>query len=254
MKVNKNLFKQIILGTSVFAFSMMVGIGDSKAVLQSNGNTSATYNVNNWMIKVRQMEAIGGAMGLSESLNSNLTASSESNNIDVHMQKNTEYGAMAILSASAYGNPNKIVSGGTTTGNVTGAVIKFNNEWVAAMNDERMSATYLKDAVNRYKNFYPGKSQVSKKGDAMLETKWWHTENNNVSSVNDWFDQLYYGGLLRSVTGYSHMGYNADQIQKFSSIFSYSGDAEEHGTNPRGDAYYTKAWSSRAVVVIGEGL
>ena len=78
------------------------------------------------MINVRKMEELGGTMGLSETLNDNLTSSSTSNNIDVHMEKNTEYGALAILSASSYGNPNKVEDGNTTTGNVTGVVMKIN--------------------------------------------------------------------------------------------------------------------------------
>lgn len=38
-------------------------------------------------------------MGLDETFNADLT-SKESNNIDVHMMRSTEYGAIAILSAS----------------------------------------------------------------------------------------------------------------------------------------------------------
>ena len=48
------------------------------------------------------------------------------------MEKNTEYGAMAILSASSYGNQSKIESGGTTTGNKSGVYINLNKEWVSA--------------------------------------------------------------------------------------------------------------------------
>ena len=52
----------------------------------------------------RTMEQAGGSMGLAETLNADLT-SKESNNMDVHMMRSTEYGAIAILSASGYGNP-----------------------------------------------------------------------------------------------------------------------------------------------------
>ena len=58
------------------------------AVLQSNGNTPARYPLNTWPSKIREMEKLGGAMGLTETLNDNLT-STTSNNIDVHMEKNT---------------------------------------------------------------------------------------------------------------------------------------------------------------------
>ena len=97
------------------------------AVLQSNGNTPATYGLNDYIVNIRKMEELGGAMGLTETLNENLT-STTSNNIDVHLERNTEYGAMAILSASSYGNPNNVNNGETTTGNKTGIVINLNNE------------------------------------------------------------------------------------------------------------------------------
>lgn len=97
------------------------------AVLQSNGNTPAAYGLNDYIVNVRKMEELGGAMGLTETLNDNLT-STTSNNIDVHIERNTEYGAMAILSVSNYGNPSKIKNGETTTGNKSGIVINFNNE------------------------------------------------------------------------------------------------------------------------------
>ena len=60
------------------------------AVLQSNGNTPVTYKLNDYIVNVRKMEELGGAMGLTETLNDNLT-STTSNNIDVHMEKNTEF-------------------------------------------------------------------------------------------------------------------------------------------------------------------
>ena len=63
-------------------------------------------------------------MGLTETLNG-LNATSASNGIDVHMMLPTEYGAVAILSASGYGNPKKLrdeanAQKRTTTGNSTG--------------------------------------------------------------------------------------------------------------------------------------
>ena len=38
---------------------LALGTGSSKAVLQSNGNTPATYNVDNWMLNIRKMEELG---------------------------------------------------------------------------------------------------------------------------------------------------------------------------------------------------
>lgn len=257
MIVNKSLFKnrlkKIILGTSVFAFFMMLGIGDSKAVLQSNGNGSAVYGVDEWMSNIRKMESLGGAMGLEETINSNLTSSSASNNIDVHMQKNTEYGALAILSASSYGNSSKINNGDTTTGNITGVVMKLNKEWVAAGAGITSSSIY-KNAVSRYKNVYnvtEAPSMDKKIGDATLETRGWHGSGASVVISARYIDSEYskyvakeYSGLVRSYSGsiFSYYGYG---LRQGSGYFQYS---EFH------DAYYQKTWASRAVVVIGEGL
>ena len=191
----------------------------------------------------------------------NLTASSDSNNIDVHMQKNTEYGALAILSASSYGNPNKINDGETTTGNVTGAVMKLNSEWVAAGNLSKV--TNYANAVGRYKNIVNDlqasgsggmnvtiyAKYVSRVGDAISETKGWHG-----SDVSEWIsytrhrdfgqDGTIYTGLLRSYSG---------------SIFSYYGYGGYWGPyassiDGSGDAYYGKGHTTRAVIVQGEGI
>ena len=126
--LNKQCFILLIMVVSIIILPKNI----SNAVLQANGNEGATYSLTEYMKNVRKMEELGGSMGLSESINDDLTTNGDSNNIDVHMQKNTEYGALAILSASSYGNPNKIEDGDTTTGNVTGAVMKLNSEWVAA--------------------------------------------------------------------------------------------------------------------------
>ncbi len=128
---NKNLFKNLITVSMCFGALVLLGTTSSKAVLQSNGNVGTQYALINGMTEIRKMEQLGGAMGLSESINSDLTTNGDPNNIDVHMQKNTEYGALAILSASSYGNPSKVNDGETTTGNATGVVMKINSEWVA---------------------------------------------------------------------------------------------------------------------------
>ena len=205
-----------------FIIFLILNQGKVHAVLQVNGNDGTTYNLSNWMINVRKMEELGGAMGLSETLNDNLTSSSTSNNIDVHMEKNTEYGALAILSASSYGNPNKVENGNTTTGNVTGVVMKINSELVAAGSDN----TAFKYAVGRYKNIYKGE-YISKSGDAIKETIYWHGGDAVWNSF-----QYAYVAFRRSYSG---------------SIFSYN-------IRDDGDPGYWQRCASRAVVVSGEGF
>jgi hypothetical protein len=60
------------------------------------------------------------------------TGESTSNNIDVHLMKTTEYGAMAILFASGYGNPSNENAITSTTGNETGVILDgAHYEWTA---------------------------------------------------------------------------------------------------------------------------
>ena len=182
-----NIKNKINKSITVFLFLIIfiiLNTENSKAVLQANGNESATYNLSDWMLNVRRMEEAGGAMGLEETLNEDLTSSSESNNIDVHMEKNTEYGALAILSASSYGNPNKVEDGNTTTGNATGVVMKINNEWVAA-SIELSGAINFKNAVNKYKNIYIKKAYEAKTGDAIEETSGWHNAKDSRIIILD---------------------------------------------------------------------
>lgn len=129
------------------------------ATLQSNPNThyGTTKKVpQTWMSEIRQMEAPNNAMGLKEEFNTDLTTKDGTtpNNIDVHMMRNTEYGAIAILAVSGYGNPNTMESSAikSTTGNVTGVYYTSDNkssdyaEWVAA----GMNGTLFGNANLRY--------------------------------------------------------------------------------------------------------
>lgn len=252
-----NLFRNVIAISVSFGAMVLLGTNSSKAVLQSNGNDAAIYSRSDWMMNVRKMEELGGAMGLSETVDSNLTSSSDSNNIDVHMEKNTEYGALAILSASSYGNPNKINDGETTTGNATGVVMKLNMEWVAA-GTESSPSTNFKNAVSRYKNVYEWgdvnwnassyAKYISKPGDAIEETKGWHGSGSSIwisySTLYEYnafkYTEL---GLLRSCS---------------KSIFSYNGYAGSTNSEGRmdypGTAYFITAHTTRAVIVQGDGV
>ena len=238
----KNLIKiTILLSLILFSYSNI----SVYAVLQSNGDAGTTYNLSDWMMNVRKMEELGGAMGLEESINTDLT-SQESNKIDVHMQKNTEYGALAILSASSYGNPDKIEDGQTTTGNASGVVMKLNSEWTSA--GKATSATNFNNANGRYKNIYEN-DYVAKRGDAISETQGWHGSTSSVwggwsnryGSTNPGIYNAY-SGLVRSIDG---------------SIFSY--------TSRCSSGYYgnlespcvaacSNQYRSRAVIVQGTDL
>ena len=152
----------------VVAFAILMPFSNVKASLQANPNTHNTKGdyETNWMSNIRSMEKPGEAMGLSETLNSDLTASSDSNGIDVHMMKSTEYGAIAILSASGYGNPQKLQNSTekTTTGNKTGVYFSGANwEWVAG----GLQGSIFGGVNSKYYDSYTGAQASAKVGDAL---------------------------------------------------------------------------------------
>lgn len=206
MKKTKSKLLFAILGITIL---MLLNPIKVKAVLQSNGGTTATKSINAWIVAIRQMEATGGTLGLNETINTTgLLATTDSNGLDCHMEKNTEYGAMILLSASSYGNQNTIASGDTTTGNVTGVVMNINKEWVAA--GHKISyATQFRDADSRYTNNDYGTFAGAKYhiGDAMQQGGW------HGSTASTWINHDYFSGLLRSYGGSVFSYYGKRQLQ-----------------------------------------
>lgn len=208
----------------------------SRAALQANGGTPATKQMRTWLLETRKMEATGGTLGLMDTINGTtlLSTAEKSNNLDIHMELNTEFGAMAILSASAYGNQKKINDGDTTTGNKSGVLIKINKEWVSSF----CSTTGLdlgKSADGRYKNVYKYEaSGVGKIGDATAETKGWHG-----TTTYSWLGGNYSNEASTFLRAYQ------------GSIFSYYGQSNPaQGTGTHYNYYYP----SRAVICVGTGL
>ena len=237
----------LVIGTMI-----LIGIlipNKSYGALQSNGGTPATKDVNAWITQIRQMQATGGSLGLTDTINSsNLTSGNK--NLDIHMEKNTEYGAVVLLGASSYGNPNKMNTNGvTTTGNKTGVVMNINKEWVAAGTSNTVAAS-MKNAANRYKNQYTAPTYTAKVGDAIATTGGWHgsTATTWLSSKANWGQTINKSCLIRSYAGsvFSYYGYGYDDYA--------SGYADPDTDSYRRDADYRRAWASRAVVVTGSGV
>lgn len=144
----------------------------TQAALQANTGTQYIKKAKpgEWMLWFRQMEESGQAMGLSETLNSDLTAK-ESNGIDVHMMRSTEYGAMAILSMSGYGNASNAQIITTTSGNQTGVILNTNKgmyENVAGT----ISGNF--EANTSYYDVYSTENTSAKIGDALGTCVGWH--------------------------------------------------------------------------------
>lgn len=240
------------------------------AALQANGGNPAVKGVGDWMVQIRQMQAAGGALGLTDTINYSETnydaakpetsdLKGSNTNLDIHMEKNTEYGALVLLSASSYGNPNPINDGETTTGNKTGVVMKLNSEWTATALDDVVwdrianasgrywdkytSEVSSNDGVMGYGRWFVYKAKV---GDAIAEGTVvlgnWH----QPGAVH-WFYSDYraigYGGLIRAVNG---------------NVFSYYAKSSEtrgdtHGIMNR-EANLWNGYATRAAVVVGSGI
>ena len=190
--MKRKTLKQILATTLLTSVLLITNAGVSQAALQANPNTQykKTDTPVNWMNNFRKMEQSGGVMGLSETLKADLTASSTSNNIDVHMIKTTEYGAVAILSASGYGNSSNDKAITTTTGNATGVMLNTANwEWTAG----GLSGSIFSGVNSRYYDAYTSSNASAKIGDALGTASMtnpgcagWHSASNS-----DWVNSNY---------------------------------------------------------------
>ena len=203
--------KKIILTAILIAITLILSGEGVQAALQANPNTQSkkTDTLANWVKNVRKMEEADGAMGLGETIDSTtLLATSNSNGIDVHCVKTTEYGAMAILSASGYGNPSNERVITTTTGNNTGVILNTSNhEWTSGIRS--VSGAGLTGVNARYYDLYTSSSDSAKRGDALgSETAanpgcaGWHSASDSIwlSNASDGF--LRGGGGIFSFSSY----------------------------------------------------
>ena len=180
---------KLILATLTIMFvALLCSTVEAQAALQANSDTHANSNnkktPTDWMSGFRQMEEKGGGMGLAETLNKNLTSSSGSNSIDVHMMRATEYGAIAILSSSGYGNSKTLQNSTTktTTGNKTGIYFSGSNwEFVAGGVENNI----FSGTDKKYYDTYTTERSSARVGDALGETtnngcQGWHSASGSV--------------------------------------------------------------------------
>ena len=184
------LFITILIITFILLLINSINV---QAALQANPNTHCkkSNNAVNWMSNFRKMEQSNGTMGLKETLNSDLTASSESNNIDVHMMRTTEYGAIAILSASGYGNSQTLKNSTikTTTGNKTGVYFIGDNYW--EYNAGGLENSIFPGVNKKYYDTYTRGMSSARVGDALGERTNNGCMNWHGASSNTWVNYNY---------------------------------------------------------------
>ena len=93
-----------------------------------------------------------------------------------------------------------------------------------------------KNANGKYKNAYTT-SYVARNGDAIGETAGWHGSGASRWLLSE--AAMDDSGLLRAYSG---------------SVFSYYGISHYNGGNDYYCATYTRAWSTRACIVVGTGF
>lgn len=191
-----------IIAIIALMLGIVLALNTNVFALQSTSTgTSKRDTATNWITTIRQIEGENGGMGLKETINtSTALATSEPNNIDVHLQKNTEYGAMVLLGASNYGKRATNASanscwmqiGGTSTtgtatnlatstGNISGVyelgyysrnINSQDYEWTAGG-----GTSFLRGIDSRYRDIYT--TTTGKPGDATQEGSInlarWHT-------------------------------------------------------------------------------
>ena len=230
--MKKSIFIKIIL---FILFFVIISAGNVNAMYQSTPYTHqnpATKTWDTWQTTIRQMETDNQVMGLTETL-SGTTATSDSNNIDVHMMKGTEYYAISILSASMYGNPNNTTKPATSnadsdTTNKSGVYYNYDNwEFLATIGEIDTSG---------FSKYYDRYNTLNLKGLSPSTTYHSNTEGNsyNTENVKDlnyikdnggwyWMKSWPAKGYLRTVLSATKQG-----------IFSYNWETRLEG--------YLKDW------------
>ncbi len=61
--------KKLVSIIGILAITVILNPIKSEAALQSNGGTNTTRNINGWITQIRQMQATGGTLGLTDTIN-----------------------------------------------------------------------------------------------------------------------------------------------------------------------------------------
>lgn len=168
-----------LAGYWVGKYEISEGVTTEGIKLQSKSTTTLLKDksASEFFLLCRQIETENGALGLNATIevqNNKVVETSSSNNIDAHMIKNTEWGTIAILSASIYGG-SPTMNRDNTSGNASGVMKMAGGamEYVAGIWDNSASGNikYIYNADSWYKNVYTSETGIP--GDATLETLGW---------------------------------------------------------------------------------
>ena len=232
----------------IFLVAILALTINSEAAYQSRPNFSALVNTtsNDFFKNIRMMESADGPMGLSatfETSSTEVKETSSSNNIDVHMIKNSEWGAAVLLASSGYGAGSDDNAGTWTTGpnNYTGIYGMGNGNWeyTASFCKQGGSTVTGASSYNSILHHYQGSKYVDQ----------YVNKNNQATADYDTFTVIK-GDAVIDVMGL-HSG-NGDLVTSDGPVFSrgYSDVFAFDRVGGIGGSFFT----SRAVAVCGAGL
>lgn len=222
MKIHKKTIAIFLVAILLIFYLSINSHANVQSVSNGTGRGLVDTTSSQFFALIRQMESSTGPMGLNAEINSSTGAeTSQSNGIDVHMIKNTEWGAVTLLMDSDFGS--KTSGEGTslsadvrsTTGNATGVYEMYSGwEYVAGVYENMTSQTYranlynaIHDGANlkpsKYVNAYSNPTDVNtdysgqKPGDATGETARWKSASiaNFVTSDGPGFSRGYSGAF-----------------------------------------------------------
>lgn len=234
--MKKILSKKIILSISIILAIILIN-GNVHAVGGQASGTSSLYSktVSYFFELIRAMETPTGTLGVNSNINTTTYVDSSGNGIDCHLEKNTEYGTIALLAASEYGNKTSTDSASTALG-ATG-VFQMNNgkyeyvanTWSSAENGTPTTNRYnraLTSADARYVNKYYGtKDDFTSRGYVI--------KGDGLIQTDGWGDYTYF-------------------VHSYSPVFSRGNPGLFGYLNDDGDSDSSNG--ARAVVVCGAGL
>ena len=232
----------------IFLVAILALTIKSEAAYQSRPNFSALVNTtsNDFFKNIRMMESADGPMGLSatfETSSTEVKETSSSNNIDVHMIKNSEWGAAVLLASSGYGAGSDDNAGTWTTGpnNYTGIYGMGNGNWeyTASFCKQGGSTVTGASSYNSILHHYQGSKYVDQ----------YVNKNNQATADYDTFTVIK-GDAVIDVMGL-HSG-NKNLVTSDNPVFRRGNNGVFAFFRGIGDGF--SYFTSRAVAVCGAGL
>ena len=241
MKIHKKIIAMFLVAILLIFNLTINSHANVQSVSNGTGRGLVDKTSSQFFALIRQMESSTGPMGLNAEIDSSTGAeTSQSNGIDVHMIKNTEWGAVTLLMDSDFGA--KAAGTGkslaedvrSTTGNATGVYEMYSGwEYVAGVYENMTSETYRANLYNaihnganlkpsKYVNAYSNPTDVytdysgQKPGDATGETARWKSASTANFVASD--SPVFIRGLSGAFLFERHIGIGSSYLSSRATV------------------------------------